>query len=99
MNYESRLSFVKRNKRFWKYWEVSERMKVKGVKHGFSQENIRTVLIKGTTKNEKVLTAAEEVIKIRQQVLLKDPIALKTVEGIIAEYNLKLDALKAAPLG
>jgi len=95
LSYAERLKKVRRNKSFWSAEEVRQRMLAKGFKKGAGLDNIWAVLNKEKTENIKVLTAAEEVIKIRQQVLIKDPISLRTKEEIIEEYNSKLNALKA----
>lgn len=98
LNYTERLKNIKRNKKFWSAWEVRERMLAKGLKKGTSIDNVFTVLTKGQTENIKIIEAAEEVIQIRQQVLLKDPIALKSETDIIAEYEAKKKAIQKTPL-
>jgi len=87
LTYEERLSYIVRNRKFWDFWEVRERLILKKVKKGYSKEHIRTVILKNGTKNINILESAEEVIKIRQQILALKPIALETKSSIILEYQ------------
>jgi hypothetical protein len=135
LTYKERLSYIVRNRKFWDFWEVRERLILKKVKKGYSKEHIRTVVLKDGTKNINIIESAEEVIRIRKQILeikpmaleskasiileyqkavglvkingkitpsdgaaIKDPISLRTKEGIIEKYNSKLNALKATHL-
>lgn len=87
LTYEERLANIVRNRRFWQFWEVRERLILKKVKKGYSKEHIRTVLLKNGTKNMNIIESAEEVIRIRQQILELNPIALDTKRSIILEYQ------------
>ena len=90
-DYEKRVDKVLVNKKYWSYWEVSERLKAMGVKRGFTTENIRTVFKRRMTENLLILQAAEEVIKIRKQIHILRPIALMSKALIIEEYeNIKV---------
>lgn len=95
-DYKKRLEIVMRNRKYWTNWEVSERLKVMGVKRGSTIENVRTVLKRQRTENLLVLQAVEDVIKIRQQIHVLRPIALMSKAVIIEEYEASKEASKEA---
>lgn len=87
-DYEKRVSMVLDSKRYWSYWDVSERLKAMGLKRGFTTENIRNVFKRQKAESFIILQAAEEVIRIRKQIHTLRPIALMSKALIIEEYEL-----------